>query len=114
LTVLTMPRHLLLRPASIASGFLTFNSFPGLLAPRPAPNLEDQASECISPGDWVAQLYLWTLGSSGTLGSPFPVSTCVGPWGELVAHSLGNYDVLSILTPYKGFNVYVINKHSYM
>jgi hypothetical protein len=67
LTAFTMPRHLF-RPAGIASGFLTFRFFPGigLLAPRPTPNLEDQVSEFISPGDRVAQLYPWTLGSSGT------------------------------------------------
>jgi hypothetical protein len=29
----------------------------GLSAPRPTPNLEDQVSILISPGDWVAQLY---------------------------------------------------------
>jgi hypothetical protein len=33
----------------------------GLLAPRPTANL-DQASELMSPGDRVAQLYLQALG----------------------------------------------------
>jgi hypothetical protein len=85
LTAFTVPRHLLLfqPPALITSGFLTFSFFSGvgLLAPRQTPNLEDQVSEFISPGDRVAQLYPWTLGSSGTSGSPLPVLTYVGPWG---------------------------------
>jgi hypothetical protein len=29
----------------------------GVVAPRPTPNLEDQVSIFISPGDWVGQLY---------------------------------------------------------
>jgi hypothetical protein len=35
---------------------LTFSGV-GSSAPRPTPNLEDQVSIFISPGDWVAQLY---------------------------------------------------------
>jgi hypothetical protein len=39
-------------------GFLTVDfSRVGSLAPRPTPNLEDQVSIFISPGDRVAQLY---------------------------------------------------------
>jgi hypothetical protein len=53
-------------------------------ASRPTPNLEDQASVFISPGDRVAQLYPWTLGSSVTSGSPFPLTTYVGPWGARI------------------------------
>jgi hypothetical protein len=53
-----------------------------LLAPRPTPNLEDQVSVFITPGDRVAQLHPWALGSSGTSGMPFPVPTIVGPWGR--------------------------------
>jgi hypothetical protein len=34
----------------------------GLLAPRPTPNLEDQASEYMSPGDRVPQPYPRALG----------------------------------------------------
>jgi hypothetical protein len=37
----------------------------------------------IIPGERVAQLYPQALGSSGTLGVPFPVPTIVGPWGWL-------------------------------
>jgi hypothetical protein len=51
----------------------------GLLAPRPTPNLEDQVSVFMTPGDRVAQLYPRALGSSGTSGVPLPVSTIVGP-----------------------------------
>jgi hypothetical protein len=51
----------------------------GLLAPRPTPNLEDQVSLFMTPGDSVAQLYPWALGSSGTSGVPLPVLTTVGP-----------------------------------
>jgi hypothetical protein len=51
----------------------------GLLAPRPTPNLEDQVSVFMTPGDRVAQLYPRALGSSGTSGMPFPVPTIVGP-----------------------------------
>jgi hypothetical protein len=54
----------------------------GLLALRPTPNLEDQFSIFMSPGDRVAQLYPRALGSSGTSGVPLPVPTMVGPWGE--------------------------------
>jgi hypothetical protein len=40
------------------SGFLTVDFLQGgVAAPRPTPNLEDQVSIFISPGDWVAQLY---------------------------------------------------------
>jgi hypothetical protein len=49
-----------------------------LLASNPTLNLEDQASVSIPSGDRVAQVYTWTLGSSGNLGSPFPVPTYVG------------------------------------
>jgi hypothetical protein len=52
-----------------------------LSASRANPNQENQVSVFIPPGDRVAQLYSWTLGSSGTSGSPFPVPTYVGPWG---------------------------------
>jgi hypothetical protein len=39
-------------------GFLTVDfSGVGSTAPRPTPNLEDQVSIFISPGDWVAHLY---------------------------------------------------------
>jgi hypothetical protein len=55
----------------------------GLLAPHPTPNLENQVSVFMTPGDRVAQLYLRALGSSGTSGLPLPVPTIVGPWGEL-------------------------------
>jgi hypothetical protein len=49
-TAFTLPRYLLLRPAGIACGFLTFSfSGVGLLAPCPTPNLEDLETE--SPGD---------------------------------------------------------------
>jgi hypothetical protein len=34
------------------------------------------------PRDRVAQLYSQTLGRSRTSGSPFPVPTYVGPWGD--------------------------------
>jgi hypothetical protein len=46
------------RPAVAFSDLVTI-SFYGvrLLAPRPTPNLEDQASKFMSPGDRVAQLY---------------------------------------------------------
>jgi hypothetical protein len=50
----------------------------GLLAPRPTPNLEDQVSVFMTPGDRVAQLYPGALGSSGASGVPFPVPTIVG------------------------------------
>jgi hypothetical protein len=50
----------------------------------PTPDLEDQASVCMSPGDRVAQLYPRALGSSGTSGVPLPVPTIVGPWGAWV------------------------------
>jgi hypothetical protein len=53
----------------------------GLLAPRPTPNLEDQVSVFMTPGDRVAQLYLRALGNSGISGVPLPVPTIVGPWG---------------------------------
>jgi hypothetical protein len=53
LTAFTLPRH----PARITSAFLIYGfSGVGLLAPRPTPNLEDQISEFISPGDMVAHL----------------------------------------------------------
>jgi hypothetical protein len=54
----------------------------GLLAPRPTPNLEDQVSVFMTPGDRAAQLYPRALGSSGTSGVPLPVPTIVGPWGD--------------------------------
>jgi hypothetical protein len=54
----------------------------GLLAPRPNPNLEDQVSVFMTPGDRVAQLYPRALGSSGTSVVPLPVPTAEGPWGE--------------------------------
>jgi hypothetical protein len=39
-------------------GFVTIIIFwRRVAAPRPTPNLEDQVSIFISPGDWVAQLY---------------------------------------------------------
>jgi hypothetical protein len=50
-----------------------------LLAPRPTPNLEDQVSVFMTPGDRVAQLYPRAMGSSGTSGVPLPVPTTVGP-----------------------------------
>jgi hypothetical protein len=78
LTAFTLPRYLLLRPAGIACGFLTFSfSGVGLLAQPPTwrtwrPNHPET----------VDQLYPWTLGSSGTSGSPFPVPTYVDPLRE--------------------------------
>jgi hypothetical protein len=60
----------------------------GLLIPRPTPNLEDQISVFITPGDRVAQLNPQTLGSLGNSGVPFPVPTIVGPWGEQRHHSV--------------------------
>jgi hypothetical protein len=59
----------------------------GLLAPRPTPNLEDQISVFMTPGDRVAQLYLRALGSSGV---PLPVPTIVGPWREEWKITWGN------------------------
>jgi hypothetical protein len=55
----------------------------GLLAPRPTPNLEDQVSVFMTPGDRVAQLYPRALGSSGTSEVPHPVPTIVGPCGGM-------------------------------
>jgi hypothetical protein len=59
-----MPHHL--RPASIASGFLTFSFFRGgVVSPTSNPQLEDQVSEFISPetgwpsytlGHWIARV----------------------------------------------------------
>jgi hypothetical protein len=46
-----------------------------------------------TPGDRVAQLYPWTLGSSGTSGSLFPVPTSVGPWGGLNLFTSMNFRV---------------------
>jgi hypothetical protein len=65
---------------------LTFIFFSGVgfLSPRPTPKMWDQASVFIAPGDRVAQLCPWTLGSAGTSGSPFPVPTYVGYWGAIV------------------------------
>jgi hypothetical protein len=56
----------------------------GLLAPRPTPNLEDQVSIFMTPGDRVTQLHPRALGISGTSGVPLPVPTIVGPWGGYV------------------------------
>jgi hypothetical protein len=40
-------------------GFVTITFYrAGLLVQRPTPNLEDQASVFMTPGDMVAQLYL--------------------------------------------------------
>jgi hypothetical protein len=41
---------------------------------RPAPNLEDQVSVFITPGDRVTQLYRQALASSGPRASHFPRS----------------------------------------
>jgi hypothetical protein len=59
-----------------------------LSASRPAPSLEDQVSVFISPGGRVAQAYPWTLGSSGTSGSPFPIPTYVGLWGDILFNAI--------------------------
>jgi hypothetical protein len=56
----------------------------GLLAPRPTPNLEDQVSVFVTPGDRVAQIIPRALGSSGTSGVPLPVPTIVDPWGASI------------------------------
>jgi hypothetical protein len=53
----------------------------GFLAPRPTPNLEDQVSVFMTPGDTVAQLYPRALGSSGTSGVPLPVRLLWAPEG---------------------------------
>jgi hypothetical protein len=47
---------------------IQFFSWLELLASRPTPNLEDQVSVFVTPRDRVAELYPWTLGSSGTSG----------------------------------------------
>jgi hypothetical protein len=44
----------------------------------------------ITPGERVAQIYPQALGSSGTLGVPFPVPTIVGPWGLKIEFLLSN------------------------
>jgi hypothetical protein len=45
-------------------GFLNSNVYgSGLLVQRPTPNLEDQASVFMTPGDRVAQLYPQVLGT---------------------------------------------------
>jgi hypothetical protein len=45
-------------------GFVTITFYTAeLLVQRPTPNLEDQASVFLTPGDRVAQLYLQTLGT---------------------------------------------------
>jgi hypothetical protein len=51
----------------------------GVVSPTPTPNLEDQVSVFMTPGDRVAQLYPRALGISGTSGVPLPVPTIVGP-----------------------------------
>jgi hypothetical protein len=66
-----------------------------LLAPRQTPNLEDQVSVFMTPGERVAQLYPRALGSSGTSEVPLPVPTIVGPWGVSYYKSINyffNYD----------------------
>jgi hypothetical protein len=35
----------------------------GLLVQRPTPNMEDQVSVYMTPGEWVAQLYPQALGT---------------------------------------------------
>jgi hypothetical protein len=45
----------------------------------PNPKRGGPGLRIYTPGDTVAQLYIWTLGSSGTSGSPFPVPTYLGP-----------------------------------
>jgi hypothetical protein len=55
-------------------------SWCGVVSPTPnPPNLEDQVSLFMTPGDRVSQLYPRTLGSSGFSGVPLPVPTIVGP-----------------------------------
>jgi hypothetical protein len=45
-------------------GFVTITFYrAGLLVQRPTPNLEDQVSVCVTPGDRVAQLYPQALGT---------------------------------------------------
>jgi hypothetical protein len=45
-------------------GFVTITFYrAGLLVQRPTPNLEDQASVFMNPGDRVAQLYPQALGT---------------------------------------------------
>jgi hypothetical protein len=45
-------------------GFVTITFYrAGLLAQRPTPNLEDQVSVFMTPGDRVAQLYRQALGT---------------------------------------------------
>jgi hypothetical protein len=55
--------------ASSSSGSVTAVFYGvGLLASCRTPNLEDQVSVFMAPGDRVAQLYPRALGSSGTSG----------------------------------------------
>jgi hypothetical protein len=65
------------------------------VSPTPNPQLEDQASVFMTPGDRVAQLYPRALGSSATSGVPLPVPTIVGPWGakRRIAYS-NNYNYM--------------------
>jgi hypothetical protein len=45
-------------------GFVTITLLPGWsVSQRPTPNLEDQASVFMTPGDMVAQLYPQALGT---------------------------------------------------
>jgi hypothetical protein len=78
-TAFTIPRHP--RPAGIAFGFLTFSFFFrfGVVNPTPNPQPGGPGLCIYIPRDRVAQLYPWTLGSSGTSGLSFPVPTYVTP-----------------------------------
>jgi hypothetical protein len=50
-------------------GFVTITFYRAvLLVQRPTPNLEDQASVFMTPGDRVAQLYPQALGTHFTIG----------------------------------------------
>ena len=48
-----------------------------LSGPRPTPNLEDQVSVFMKPGDMMAQLYTYALGSSGPRKRHFPYLTII-------------------------------------
>jgi hypothetical protein len=70
----------------------------GVVSPTPNPNLEDQVSVYMTPGDRVAQLYHQVLGSSGTSGVPLPVPIIVGPWGEFSTPAHPTYNAINIIT----------------
>jgi hypothetical protein len=80
----------------------------GLLAPRLTPNLEDQVSVFMTPGERVAQLYPQALGSSGTSGVPLPIPTIVGPWGEQYVNTF-----LILLEQWQVYNEIAATKGKY-